>query len=156
MIPCISQATTLASPFADDIENYLAAGCRTLEVWLTKLEQHLDTVSADDTRKALADRGVELAAAAYQGGLLLAQGDERRAHFDHFKRRLDLCQTCGIGTLLLVADFAMKADAQSLGRAVASLGQAGQWAAGFNVRLALEFRGADTFCTNLDTALMLV
>src|SRR5262249_37056095 len=31
-----------------------------------------------------------------------------------------------------------------------------QWAAGFDVRLALEFRGSDTFCASLDTALALI
>jgi sugar phosphate isomerase/epimerase len=40
-------------------------------------------------------------------------------------------------------------------RAVVSLKQAAQWAAGFGVRLALEFRGSDTFCSSLDTALLL-
>ena len=34
---------------------------------------------------------IALVAAAYQGGLLLSQGEQRKAHFDHFKRRLDLC-----------------------------------------------------------------
>ena len=67
MRPCISQATTLSSSFADDIENYAASGCRAIEVWLTKLEQHLEHVSSADTRKTLAERGVELVAAAYQG-----------------------------------------------------------------------------------------
>ena len=33
--------------------------------------------------------------------------------------------------------------------------QAGQWASGFGVRLALEFRATDTFCTSLDTAVRL-
>jgi 2-keto-myo-inositol isomerase len=156
MIPCISQATTLASSFADDAANYPAGGCTAIEVWLTKLEKHLQDVSAEDTRKALADRGVKLVAAAYQGGLLLSQGEQRKAHFEHFKRRLDLCQQFGIPTLLLVADFAQTPDAQDLGRAVVSLAQAAQWAAGFGVRLALEFRGTDAFCSCLDTALTLV
>src|SRR4051794_530197 len=139
MTPCISQATTLPAAFADDAANYPAGGCAAIEVWLTKLEQHLRDVSADDTKKALADRGVRLVAAAYQGGLLLSQGEARKAHFDHFKRRLDLCQQFGVPTLLLVADFATSLDAQDLGRAVVSLAQAAQWAAGFGVRLALEF-----------------
>jgi 2-keto-myo-inositol isomerase len=156
MTPCISQATTLAGSFADDAANYPAGGCTAIEVWLTKLEKHLQEVSAEDTRKALADRGVALVAAAYQGGLLLSQGEARKAHFDHFKRRLDLCQKFGIPTMLLVADFANSPDAQDLGRAVVSLAQAGQWAAGFGVRLALEFRGTDAFCSCLDTALTLV
>jgi sugar phosphate isomerase/epimerase len=156
MTPCVSQVATLPASFADDVANYPAAGCTAIEVWLTKLEKHLQDVSADDTRKALADRGVKLVAAAYQGGLLLSQGEQRKAHFDHFKRRLDLCQQFGIPTMLLVADFAHSPDAQSLGRAVASLAQAAQWAAGFGVKLALEFRGSDAFCSCLDTAITLV
>ena len=42
--------------------------------------------------------------AAYQGGLLLSQGEQRQAHYDHFRRRLDLCQAFAIPTLLVVAD----------------------------------------------------
>jgi 2-keto-myo-inositol isomerase len=156
MIPCISQATTLSGSFADDAENYPAAGCQAVEVWLTKLEKHLESVSGADTLKALADREVKLLAASYQGGLLLSQGEQRKAHFDHFRRRLDLCQAFQIPTLVLAADFAHAIDPQSLGRAVVSLAQAGQWAAGFGVRLALEFRGTDTFCSCLDTAISLV
>jgi sugar phosphate isomerase/epimerase len=156
MTPCISQATTLSGSFADDIEHYPAGGCTAVEVWLTKLERHLQEVSPESTRKALADRGVRLVAAAYQGGLLLSQGEARKAHFDHFKRRLDLCQQFDIPVLVLVADFAQAPDADALGRAVVSLTQAAQWAAGFGVRLALEFRGADAFCSCLDTAVTLV
>src|SRR5918993_512303 len=58
--------------------------------------------------------------------------------------------------MVLVADFAHRPDATALQRAVVSLAQAAQWAAGFDVRLALEFRGSDAFCTSLDTALGLV
>jgi 4-hydroxyphenylpyruvate dioxygenase len=97
-----------------------------------------------------------LAAASYQGGLLLSQGEQRKAHFDHFRRRLDLCQQFGIPILLVVADFVGKVDATGLERAVVSLTQAAQWAAAFDVRLALEFRGTATFCSSLDTALALV
>lgn len=156
VIPCISQACTLPTPFADDIVAAAAGGVSAVEVWLTKLEQHLERHSAGDTRALLADRGVSLPAAAYQGGLLLSQGESRKAAFDHFKRRLDLCQTFGVRTLVLVADFAAPVDGTSLGRAVVSLAEAGRWAAGFGVTLALEFRGTDTFCTSLDTCLALV
>lgn len=156
MTPCIAQVTTLAGSFADDVKDYAAGGCTAIEVWLTKLEQHLEAVSAEDTRRAIADRGITLVAAAYQGGLLVSQGEQRKAHFDHFKRRLALCEQFNIPTLVLAADFAAAADAQALGRAAVSLTQAAQWAAGFGVRLALEFRGADTFCSCLDTAITLV
>jgi 2-keto-myo-inositol isomerase len=153
---CISEATTLPGTFADDVHAYADAGCPALEVWLTKLEQHLEGHSAADTRKLLEDRQLTLAAAAYQGGLLLAQGEARKAHYDHFRRRLDLCQQFGIPTLLVVADFVERVGPTDLERAVVSLTQAAQWAAGFGVRLALEFRGSSIFCSSLDTALALV
>ena len=155
MKPCISQATTLPSPFADDVNGYADGGCGAVEVWLTKLETHLESHTVAETLALLRQRGVTLAAAAYQGGLLLSQGEARKASFDHFKTRLELCQQLSIPTLLIVADFAHKIEPTSLGRAVVSLTEAGRWAAGFDVRLALEFRGQDTFCTCLDTAVML-
>ena len=142
--------------FADDVANYADVGCDAIEVWLTKLENHLEQHSIADTRELLNNRGITLAAAAYQGGLLLSQGEERKAHYDHFRKRLDLCQAFGIRTLLVVADFVDKIDATSLERAVVSLAQTAQWAAAFGVTIALEFRGKNTFCASLDTALSLV
>lgn len=127
-----------------------------MEVWLTKLETHLEIRSASDTLRLVEDRQITLAAASYQGGLLLSQGDQRKAHYDHFRRRLDLCQQLGIPIMLLIADFDAAIDQTSLGRAVVSLKQAAQWAAGFGVRLGLEFRGSARFCASLDTALALV
>jgi 2-keto-myo-inositol isomerase len=153
---CISQACTLPTPFAEDVAGATDGGCLAVEVWLTKLETHLEKHPADDVRTLLADRGVTLPAAAYQGGLLLSQGEQRKAHFDHFKRRLDLCQAFGIKTLVVVADFAGRVDPTGLQRALVSLAEAGRWAAGFGVTLALEFRGTDTFCNCLDTAVTLV
>ena len=97
-----------------------------------------------------------LAAASYQGGLLLSHGEQRKAHYDHFKRRLDLCQGFSIPTLLVVADFVQQPDPSSLEQAVVSLREAAQWAQAFNIRLALEFRGKATFCSSLDTALALI
>jgi sugar phosphate isomerase/epimerase len=156
MLLAISQATTLSTSFAEDVDNYPAGGCTAMELWLTKLEKHLNEVSVDSTRKALADRGIQLVAASYQGGLLLSQGEQRQAHFDHFKRRLDLCQNFQIPVLIVVADFASQPDATALSRAVVSLAQAAQWAAAFGVKLALEFHGTDSFCSSLDTAINLI
>jgi 2-keto-myo-inositol isomerase len=156
MKPCLSQAITMPCDFAQDVAHYADAGAGAMEVWLTKLENHLEANSAADTRKLLTDRGLTLAAAAYQGGLLLSQADARKAHFDHFRRRLDLCQEFSIKTLLVVADFVDKIDPTALERAVVSLAQAAQWAAGYGVTLGLEFRAKNTFCASLDTALALV
>jgi 2-keto-myo-inositol isomerase len=156
MRPCISEAATLPHTFAEDVQGYADAGCQAMEVWLTKLETHLEKHSAADTRKLLEDRQMTLAAASYQGGLLLSQGEQRKAHYDHFRRRLDLCQGFAIPTLLVAADFVERVDRTGLERAVVSLRQAAQWAAGAGVRLALEFRGSAAFCSSLDTALALV
>jgi 2-keto-myo-inositol isomerase len=153
---CVSEATTMPATFADDVEACGQAGCPALEVWLTKLEQHLQLHSSAATRELLAGRGITLAAAAYQGGLLLSQGEQRKAHFDHYRRRLELCEAFGIKTMLVVADFVRTVEQTDLERAVVSLKQAAQWADGFGVRLALEFRGSDTFCASLDTAIRLV
>jgi sugar phosphate isomerase/epimerase len=153
--PCISEATTLTSSFAEDVAAYAAAGCPAVEVWLTKLETHLETHSPADTRKLLADHPLTPAAASYQGGLLLSQGARQQAHFDALRRRLELCQYFGIPTLLVAADIAEPVDSGAAVRALESLGRAAQWAAGFGVRLALEFHGRSTFCGSLDTAVAL-
>jgi sugar phosphate isomerase/epimerase len=156
MRACISEATTLSTTFAEDVAAFADGGCTAMEVWLTKLEAHLEESPIADTRKLLADRAMTLAAASYQGGLLLSQGEQRKAHYDHFRRRLDLCSAFQIPTVLVVADFVEQIDETDLQRAVVSLKQAAQWAAGAGVRLALEFRGNATFCASLDTALALV
>ena len=156
MRPCVSEATTLPLTFAEDVAAFADAGCQAMEVWLTKLEKHLESHTTAQTRKLLEERQMTLTAASYQGGLLLSQGEQRRAHYDHYRQRLDLCQQFGIPILLVVADFVEAVDHAALERAVVSLKQAAQWAAGFNVRLALEFRGRATFCASLDTALALL
>lgn len=156
MTPCISQVTTLPSSFAEDLATAAGAGFPAVEVWLTKLERHLESNSVADTARLIGDSGLALAAAAYQGGLLLSQGEQRIAHFDHYRKRLDLCQRFGIPLMILAVDFTSNVDAAALGSAMKSLSEAARWAAGFGVKLALEFRGADAFCNNLDTALTLI
>ena len=156
MQPCISAVTTLPCSFADDVTHFVDAGCRAMEVWLTKLETHLETHTVAQTQKLLADHDLQLVAGAYQGGLLLAQGEQRKAHFDHLRRRLDLCQQFRIPTVLLVADFAEPVDATAWERATVSLTQAAEWASAYDVRLALEFRARTTLCASLPTALALV
>jgi sugar phosphate isomerase/epimerase len=153
---CISEATTMAASFAEDVQAFAGAGFRAMEVWLTKLETHLESHSLADTRRLLEDQKMTLAAASYQGGLLVSQGEQRRVHFDHFRCRLELCQGLGIPLMLVIADFVGEMDQTSLERSVVSLKQAAQWAAGFDVRLGLEFRGSGSFCSSLSTALALV
>jgi sugar phosphate isomerase/epimerase len=156
MGPCISQATTLSSSFKEDVVGYAGGGCSALEVWLTKLETHLEAHSVSETKSLLQDHAITLAGASYQGGLLLSQGAQRQLHWEHFRRRLEICETFSIPTLLVAPDFAEKVDAGSVERAIASLAEAAQWAAGSRVQLALEFRAHLPFCSSLPTALSLV
>lgn len=153
---CFSGATTMQSSLFEDLDACAAAGWPEYEVWLTKLETCLRDRDIASIREYAAQKSIRLAAASYQGGLLLSQGEQRKAHFEHFQQRLALCEALGIRTMLIVADFARSVQPQDLERAVVSLRQASQWAAGFGVTLALEFRGADAFCASLDTAVSLV
>ena len=56
MKPCISQACTLPSTFADDVAAFAEGGCLAMEVWLTKLETHLENHTVAETRKLLENR----------------------------------------------------------------------------------------------------
>src|SRR4029079_19642153 len=110
MLPCLSSVTTLHATFAGDVNACADAGCTALEVWLTKLEDYLKGggpwAKPDAIKKLLADRGVKLVGAAYQGGLLLTPGEERRGQFTQLQHRLSLCQDFGIETLIIVPDLA--------------------------------------------------
>ena len=94
---------------------------------------HESTLTPRQIIQLFTERNICPVAAAYQGGLLLSQGEQRHVHFQHFRKRLELCQALGIPTMLLVADFAQRPDATALERSVVSLTQAAQWAAGFDV-----------------------
>jgi sugar phosphate isomerase/epimerase len=156
MKPALAQVSTLSSPFDADIADYAAGKCQAVEIWLGKLEGYLESHSTDDVRKLLDEHQVTAPVASYQGGLLATQGDARREHWDHFARRLSLCQELNIGTLVVAADVAGPLSAQDLERVQASLRQVAEQAATHDVRIALEFQGQAAFCNNLETAVALV
>jgi len=156
MKPCLSETLTMPRSFAEDAAAFAEAGAAGMEVWLTKLESHLKEHTAAETRELLARLGITLVAGAYQGGLLLSHGEQRREHVDHFQRRLNLCQELGVSTLILVPDHAEKVDLLDLPEARSSLLQAAQLAASFDVRLALEFQGSSRWCACVETAAALV
>ncbi|HQR41686.1 MAG TPA: sugar phosphate isomerase/epimerase [Gemmatales bacterium] len=157
---CLSSVTTLPGTLADDIAACADAGCSHLEVWLTKLETYLQGNGAWATPNAvkqlLADKKVSFIGAAYQGGLLLSQGEARRTSFDQFQKRLALCQEFGIGTLLVVPDVADRLEGDDISRVQATLAQIAELASAFDVKLALEFRGSTRWCASIPTAAALV
>jgi 2-keto-myo-inositol isomerase len=156
MKPCISQATTLSTPFEVDLESYARAGWSAVELWLTKLETYLQSHSADEAKALLDQHGLKAVAAASQGGLLLSRDAEREAHWDLYRRRLDLLGRLEVPTLIVAADFVREPSAEDYGRAARSLVEAADLARGAGVRLALEFQSTSRFCSSLDTALALI
>ncbi len=158
MKPCISQTTTLMSPFEADAAAYRGGGWTAVELWLTKLESFVKGRSVAEAQSVLESHGLRTVAAAGQGGLLLSHGEERATHWDHFRRRLALLGELGVPILIVAADTAHRSavTVEDLSRAAASLGEAAEVAASFGVRLALEFQKSSALCACLETALALV
>ena len=152
MQPAISQLCSLNSPFEDDLSGYADATGAAVEFWLTKLEDYLQTHTVKQVQDLCQDRELRMAAAAYHGGLLLSQGDARRASWSQFEQRLELCHALSIPTLILTPDFLGPFSETDIERAQVTLKQAGQAASQRNVRLALEFQAHGTFLNNLQTA----
>ncbi|MCS7014833.1 MAG: sugar phosphate isomerase/epimerase family protein [Gemmatales bacterium] len=153
---CLSQTLNLASDFLEDVQAFAAAGASAMAVWLTKLEQAVQKYGLARVQEALASRNLRAVAAAGQGGLLWATGEQRRLAFEQLQHRLGLCQALGIETLILACDFPHGADTVDYQRALAQLCQAAQLAASYHVRLALEMQARAAWCASLDTLAQLV
>jgi 2-keto-myo-inositol isomerase len=158
MTPCISQVTTLMSPFEKDVAAYRGGGWTAVELWLTKLESFVEERSLAEARDLFQSVGVRPVAAAGQGGLLLSRGAERAAHWDLFRRRLVLLGELGVPTLIIAADHALTGGPtpEDFAFATASLGEAAEAAARYGVRLALEFQKSSPICSCLETAAAMV
>jgi sugar phosphate isomerase/epimerase len=156
MTPCISQATTLKNPFEADPAIFARTGWSAVELWLTKLETYLLGHSLADARALLESNGLKPSAAAAQGGLLLSQGAERAAHWEHFRHRLELLEALGVRTLLVTPDFTCDAGIDTFDRAAGSLAEAAELSKSFGVGLALEFQKSSPLCSCLETAIALI
>jgi 4-hydroxyphenylpyruvate dioxygenase len=152
LIPCLSQVCSLGSSFEDDLDGYADGACPAVELWLTKLEDHLANHTPAEVLSRAVDRGLTLACATFQGGLLLTQGAARQEAWSQFQRRLDLLAQLAVPVLVITPDFLGPFTQTDLERALVSLRQAGELAAQRRVRLALEFHSRGTFLTNLETA----
>jgi 4-hydroxyphenylpyruvate dioxygenase len=156
MQPCLAQVCTLNAPFENDIADYAAGRCRAVELWFGKLETYLEKHSVGDVRRLLEEHEVAAPVASFQGGLLDTQGEKRRESWDHFQRRLTLCQSIGVKTVIVAADLYQPLSQQDFERVKVSLKQAAGAAAAVSVRIALEFQATARFCNNLQTAAWLV
>jgi 2-keto-myo-inositol isomerase len=156
LIPCISQATTLSTPFEDDLSSYARAGFGAVEIWLTKLETYLGGRSIAEVKALFDGEGILPAAAASQGGLLLSRGAERETHWSHFRRRLEWLTELGIKTLVISPDFVQSPTQDDYRRGAASLAEAAGLASEAGVTLALEFQKGSGYCSCLETAVALI
>lgn len=154
--PCISQATTLSTPFEADLSPIARGGFDAVEVWLTKLEKYLQSHSIADAKSALDAEGLSPLAASGQGGLLLTRGAGRDEHWSLFRRRLEWLGELRVPLLVIAADAGASTGPDDLGRAVESLGEACDAARSAGVALALEFQKGSGVCACLETALSMV
>lgn len=156
MIPAFSQATTMAAPLAEELKQISAGGFRHIEIWLAKAEAFLKEEPVSALQTLIGDVGVELVAGSFQGGLLRAPSEARKAHEDHFKRRLDLMQALKIPVLVVACEQDEEPGPQGLAVVLDGLVRASQWADAFGVKLALEFSARNRLVNNLETAAFLV
>jgi 4-hydroxyphenylpyruvate dioxygenase len=152
----LSEICCLHSPFDRDLEDFAGAGCENVEVWLTKLETYLEKHAIKDVRYWLEKTRLSLRVASFQGGVVASQGEARRAAWDLFIRRLDLCRELGIGTIVVACDVPKPLTQQTIERVQVSLAQVAQEAGQRGIRAALEFQADSAFGNNLQTAAALV
>lgn len=156
MRPTLAQVSSLPSTFAEDIEQFAAGHCHSVELWLTKLEDFLAGHTVEEARQLLAQRGVSVPVASYQGGILTSQGEARREAWSLLERRIRVCRELGVETMVIACDVAGPAQQADLERIQVSLTQLGQLASRHGVRAALEFQASSAFGNNLQTAAALI
>ena len=144
------------SPLQQDVEDYAAGKCDSLELWLTKVEAYLETESAPALQRLLQEHGMDATVASLHGGLLTSQGDARRAAWELFSDRLQICQRLGVETLVVACDVPHPLTATDLERVRHSLLEAAQLAGPLGVRVAVEPQAGAAIGNNLQTAVALV
>jgi len=156
MYAVYGQATTMAAPLVEEWKQVGAAGFRHIDAWLAKLEAFLKNEQVSTLKQMLGDLNLGLVCGSFQGGLMRPPGEARKAHEDHFKKRLDLCEALAIPTMVLACDSDGDPGPQSLNFAIEGLVRACQWADAYKVRIALEFQARNRLVNNLETAAMVI
>jgi sugar phosphate isomerase/epimerase len=156
MIPTISQICSLQSPFEKDIEDYAAAQCTSIELWLGKLEAWLESNSREEFKRLVKTHNVTTPVASFQGGILASQGEKRKEAWELLDRRLELLHELGVQTLVVACDVMPPISNDDVERVQVSLKQAAMAASKHQVRLAVEFQSKAAFGNNLQTAAALI
>lgn len=156
MICCVSQSTTMATSFLDDLAAYSRAGCPDIELWLPKLEEQLKSTDLDSIKQAVVDRQVTFPVAAPQGGLFTADEARRREAWALFEERLRLLRALGVGTFVVSLNVDDAFGPGAFREIVQLLDRAADLAARDRIRLALEFQARAACWNNLESAVALV
>ena len=156
MRPAIATVCSLDSPLETILEEYAAAHCDAIDLWLGHAAGFLERHGPSALKEQLASQGIAAVAASFQGGLLTSQGEARLEHWRHFEERLPLLRNLGIPVLVIAGDAFGPLGPQDLSRLSMSLSEAAKRAADAGVKLALEFDARASFPNNLQSAVALV
>ena len=157
MKPCISQATTMSTPFEADLPAFARGGWQAVELWLTKLETYLEDAHRSTSARAARIQGLKPAAAAGPGGPAAVAGPGTRDPLGSLPapaRRS--CRSSESRSWSSRPTSFADPRPTTTARRRRARARRPSWPASFGVRLALEFQKAASFCTSLDTALALI
>ena len=139
MRPCINEATTMTTDFETDMRAYAKAGFNAVELWLSTVIEYVESQGIDQARRLMDRLGLEPVCACAQGGLMLAEGEDRAETLAEFERRLELCQALGVPKMVAYAGRSAKPTPELYKRMVDNIGEVADMAAGYGLTLALEF-----------------
>ncbi|HOL50213.1 MAG TPA: sugar phosphate isomerase/epimerase family protein [bacterium] len=153
----INQATTMKTDFATDVKAYARAGFDSMEIWLPKLKEYLETTTLADVKKLLKEEKIKPAGACYQNNLMFAQGELKQQAIKEFTEKLEICNVLEIPVLIVPGDNPPSPVVEShYDEAAENLGKVADDARRYGVKLALEFIGTAKFLGCLSTAMKMV
>lgn len=155
-IPALGTVCSLDADLPAILDDYAAGHCGAVDLWLGHAERFLAASEPERLRDLLAESGIRVVAASFQGGLLLADGEAGREHRTLFAHRLDLCRGLGIPVLVVAGDAFGPLGPADFARMEENLADAARRAGDAGVRLALEFDSRASFPNNLQSAAALV
>jgi 2-keto-myo-inositol isomerase len=161
MLLCLNQITAGQRPprdIARDLAAMREGGWEAVELWLRHWDAVFDGDGLGAARRLIDNAGLVAAGACAQPGVFFSEGDERRRYEVELARRLEQCHALGAPHLVVTPGAALApatASLDELDRAADRLRTAADLAAGFGVRLGIEFLKGSRLVSTLPTALTL-
>jgi 2-keto-myo-inositol isomerase len=163
---CFNQITAGRQAPADpgrDLAAIRQGGWQAIELWLRHWDGYIERHGLPAARRQLDQAGLPAAGACAQADLFFSIDDDRQRAWDGLRRRLEQCQALGATHLVITPGAPRPAPGQAPRRPVVAdldpaaehLRAAGDLAAGYAVRLGIEFLKMSWFVNNLPTALRL-